>query len=93
MQNVTKVKKLPLDAVVHVSEPGTVLCTQVGGSHYTDMVIQPAAYNLANKLGWAEGDAVSYISRWRKKGGLQDLRKAVQTLQLLIEYEESIGTE
>lgn len=68
------------------------LQTQVGGTHYSDMAIQPAAYNLANNMGWAEGDAISYISRWRKKGGLQDLRKARQTLLLLIEHEESLGT-
>jgi hypothetical protein len=69
------------------------LQTQVGGTHYSDMAIQPAAYNLANNMGWAEGDAISYISRWRKKGGLQDLRKARQTLLLLIEHEEALGTE
>lgn len=70
----------------------TALQTQVGGTHYTDMAIQPAHYNLANNIGWAEGDAISYISRWRNKGGLQDLRKARQTLLLLIEHEESLGT-
>jgi hypothetical protein len=69
------------------------LNSQVGGTHYTDMAIQPAHYNLANKIGWAEGDAISYISRWRAKGGLQDLRKARQTLLLLIEHEEALGTK
>jgi Protein of unknwon function (DUF3310) len=72
---------------------GAALLTQVGGSHYTDMKIQPAHYNLANNMGWAEGDAISYISRWRNKGGLQDLRKARQTLLLLIEHEEALGTK
>lgn len=65
----------------------TAKFSQVGGSHYKDMAIQPADYIIQNKIGWAEGCAIAYISRWRQKGGLEDLRKAVHTLQLLIESE------
>ena len=61
--------------------------TQVGGDHYRSMKIQPAEYILANGLGWAEGCAVSYLSRWKEKGGVQDLHKAIHTIQLLIESE------
>lgn len=61
--------------------------TQVGGSHYKDMAIQPADYIMKNGIGWAEGCAIAYISRWRQKGGVQDLQKAIHTLQLLIESE------
>lgn len=60
---------------------------QVGGSHYKDMAIQPAEYILKNKIGWAEGTAIAYLSRWRQKGGVEDLRKALHTIQLLIEAE------
>jgi hypothetical protein len=63
--------------------------TQVGGDHYKDMAIQPAEYIMKNGLGWAEGCAVAYISRWRQKGGVQDLRKAIHTLELLIESEST----
>ena len=59
--------------------------TQVGGDHYKDMAIQPAEYIMRNNLGWAEGCAIAYISRWRQKGGVQDLQKAIHTLQLLID--------
>jgi hypothetical protein len=31
-------------------------------------------------LGYLEGTAVKYVSRWRSKGGIQDLEKAVQGL-------------
>ena len=61
--------------------------TQVGGSHYTDMAIQPKDYILKNRLGWAEGCAIAYISRWREKGGIEDLKKAIHTIELLIESE------
>ena len=83
----------PFELAYPPSKKTAALQTQVGGTHYSDMAIQPAAFNLANNMGWAEGDAISYISRWRKKGGLQDLRKARQTLLLLIEHEEALGTE
>lgn len=61
---------------------------QVGGAHYKDMAIQPAEYILANNIGWAEGCAIGYLSRWRQKGGIEDLRKAIHTIELLIEAEE-----
>lgn len=61
---------------------------QEGGDHYR-LPIQPAKYILANRLGWAEGCAVSYVTRWREKGGVEDLRKAIHTLELLIAEEEA----
>lgn len=64
---------------------------QEGGDHYTSMAIQPARYCHANGIGKLEGDAIGYISRWRRKGGLQDLRKAIHTLELLIQYETEAG--
>jgi len=67
----------------------TAFKDQVGGDHYRNMAIQPAQYILTNRLGWAEGCAISYISRWREKGGVEDLRKAIHTLELLIAAEAS----
>ena len=64
---------------------------QVGGNHYLAMAIQPARYCHMNGIGKLEGDAIAYISRWRAKGGLQDLHKAIHTLQLLIEFEQERG--
>lgn len=58
---------------------------QVGGDHYKKLKIQPSEYIFANSLGWAEGNAIAYITRWKDKGGIQDLEKAIHTLQLLIE--------
>jgi hypothetical protein len=62
---------------------------QIGGSHYTDMAIQPITYIFANKLGFVEGNVVSYVSRWRVKGGIKDLKKAHHHLALLIEEAEA----
>jgi hypothetical protein len=61
--------------------------TQVAGNHYKDMPIQPVEFIHANALGYFEGNVIKYISRWRKKGGMDDLRKAKHYVELLIELE------
>jgi hypothetical protein len=60
---------------------------QVGGSHYREMLIQPVEYILANGLGFIEGSVIKYVSRWKAKGGVDDLKKARHFLDLLIEHE------
>ena len=64
---------------------------QEGGDHYRSMAIQPFQYIHANGIGFAEGCAIKYLSRWRSKGGVEDLRKARHFLDLLIEAEEADG--
>lgn len=58
---------------------------QEGGDHYQKLAIQPIDYILGNGLGFAEGNVVKYVTRWRDKGGVEDLRKARHYLDLLIE--------
>lgn len=65
----------------------SALDVQVGGSHYRDMNIQPVEYIHANSIGFIEGCVIKYVSRWRTKGGLDDLRKAQHFIDLLIELE------
>ncbi len=60
---------------------------QVGGNHYQTMMIQPLEYALANDLGVCEHAVVKYISRWRDKGGVSDLRKAAHYIEILIQRE------
>jgi hypothetical protein len=59
--------------------------TQVGGTHYSKHKIQPWDYVAANDLGYFEGSIVKYITRWRDKGGVEDLKKARHFLDKLIE--------
>jgi hypothetical protein len=65
--------------------------TQVGGSHYASMAIQPFEYIHANGIGFAEGCVIKYVSRWKAKGGIEDLKKAKHFLDLLIEAESKNG--
>jgi len=62
---------------------------QVSGNHYKEKEIQPWDYIYANNLGYFEGNCVKYVSRWRDKGGVADLRKAIHYLEKLIELEEA----
>ena len=61
---------------------------QVGGSHYRQGQIQPVEYILANDIGFCEGNIIKYVSRWKLKGGVEDLLKAKQYINILIENEQ-----
>ena len=56
-----------------------------GPGHYKDKPMQVWDYVVANNLGYLEGNVVKYISRWRQKGGVDDLRKAKHYIEKLIE--------
>lgn len=64
----------------------SALNEQIGGEHYK-MAIQPIEYIHANNLGFIEGNVVKYISRWRNKNGVEDLKKIKHCVDLLIELE------
>lgn len=64
------------------------LLRQVGGSHYKDRAIQPVEYMMSNELGYVEGAVVKYVTRWKYKGGVEDLKKAKHFLELLINFVE-----
>ena len=50
---------------------------QVGGSLYTDCVIQPAVFSEKNKLSFLEGCVVKRVTG----EGADDIRKAIHELQ------------
>ena len=62
---------------------------QIGGSHYKapgkvehwDIVAQ-------HGLDYFQGQITKYVMRWKKKGGIQDLKKAQHFLEKYIEIEE-----
>lgn len=65
--------------------------TQVGGAHYKRHKHETWDVILDWGLGYLDGNAVKYLSRWRHKGGVQDLKKAAHYIQKLIEVEEANG--
>lgn len=65
----------------------SALDTQVAGSHYKQGSIQPVEFIHANGMGFCEGSVVKYVTRYKSKGGLEDLKKARHYLDLLIHLE------
>lgn len=61
--------------------------SQVGGNHYKGMAIQPFEYAMKNNLNAGQFGVLKYISRYKNKNGIEDLRKAKHFLELLAEEE------
>lgn len=59
-------------------------------SHYTNGGIEPMDFIFSNGMNFLEGNIVKYITRYKFKNGLQDLKKARVYLDRLInEYEHN----
>lgn len=44
---------------------------------------------VENYIGWCWGNVLKYLFRWKKKNGLEDLKKAREILDWIIELKES----
>lgn len=77
----------PMYANAERNQTCSALNAQVAGTHYKKLKIQPIEYIHANSIGFAEGNVIKYVTRWRDKGGVKDLEKARHFLDLLIELE------
>jgi hypothetical protein len=80
---------------IHTREENKVkdpLKEQVGGSHYKSLAIQPIEYILSNGLNFAEGNIIKYTTRYKQKGGVEDLRKVIHYAELLISHLERKDT-
>tara|TARA_Y100000310_G_scaffold189040_1_gene188995 strand:- start:218 stop:439 length:222 start_codon:yes stop_codon:yes gene_type:complete len=59
--------------------------------HYTKGKIEPIDFINANDMDYLEGNIIKYISRYKYKGGTEDLEKAGFYLKMLIQRERSGG--
>ena len=63
-------------------------------SHYNaNPKLDVYSFALENNLGPLEFNIVKYVTRYKKKGGLKDLNKALDTLQRLIKHVEENGND
>jgi hypothetical protein len=62
---------------------------QEGGGHYKQFQIEPWDAIIDWNLGYLDGNAVKYLSRWRHKNGLEDLKKARHYIDKLLEVEQA----
>ena len=68
----------------------SLLLAAPDSTHYKQFAIEPLQYIEANALGFHEGNAIKYITRWKAKDGIKDLKKARFYIDRLIEnYEKS----
>lgn len=73
--------------VVLSPPPGSAFDRQEGGSHYKDMKIQPVQFIHANGIPFLDGNVIKYVCRHRSKNGKQDLLKARQYIDMILELE------
>lgn len=62
---------------------------QEGGTHYKQFKHETWDVILDWGLGYLDGNAVKYLSRWKHKGGVDDLKKARHYIDKLIELSEA----
>lgn len=65
----------------------SALDSQVGGSHYRELTIQPIEFIHANGLGFIEGNICKYAARHKNKNGAQDVEKIIHYAKLLLQLE------
>lgn len=58
---------------------------QVGGEHYRSFTIQPVEFITKNQLGFLEGCVIKRMCRYKAKNGVEDLKKAIHEIELLIQ--------
>jgi hypothetical protein len=72
--------KLECECVKDQGMQAAVSCQK----HYTESKIQHIQYAEENGLGWCEGNITKYVTRYKRKNGGEDLRKAASYLKVLI---------
>lgn len=71
----------------------SALDKQEGGQHYKSFAIQPIEFIHANGIPYMEANVIKYVCRHRDKNGVQDLRKAIHYLELLIDLQYANGSD
>lgn len=62
---------------------------QISGTHYKQFKgYEPWDVIIAWNLDYLTGSAVKYLARWKHKGGVDDIKKAIHFLEKLVEEEE-----
>lgn len=63
---------------------------QISGDHYKKYGnLQPWDVVIQWNMGYLDGTALKYLARWKDKGGIDDLKKAIHFIEKLIEVTEA----
>lgn len=58
--------------------------------HYTQGTIEVIDFILDQRMSYMQGNVVKYVSRYKHKNGLEDLKKAEWYIKKLIEVESDV---
>ena len=72
------------------STAADAMSVQHGGAHYKNMAIQPAEYCSVNDIGFLPGSGIKYLSRYRDKNGLEDIKKAKHFCEMIARLEYGV---
>lgn len=67
------------------TEIDSSLNVQVGGGHYKGLAYQPVSFAVDMDLNFIQGNIVKYVSRYKNKNGIEDLKKVAHYSQIGIE--------
>lgn len=66
---------------------------ETGGTHYLGLAITPVEYAMRNRLDACQFSVIKYVTRFRDKGGKEDLEKAKDFIDMLINSEYGMKGE
>lgn len=55
-------------------------------NHYTRFPLEPTQYAMEYSLNWCEGNALKYLCRFPFKNGVEDLKKAMRYVEMLLMF-------
>jgi len=74
-------------------EGDTLMSNNISPSYYQKGSIEVTDYITSNEMSFIEGNIIKYVTRYKDKSGIQDLRKARWYLDKLIESQMDIPME
>ena len=74
-------------------EGDTLMSNNISPSYYQKGSIEVTDYITSNEMSFIEGNIIKYVTRYKEKSGIQDLRKARWYLDKLIETQMDIPME
>jgi hypothetical protein len=68
---------------------GSILKDNINPKHYKQGKIEVIDFILDQKMNYLEGNIIKYVSRYKQKNGIEDLKKALWYLNKLIGEKEN----
>jgi len=69
------------------------MANNISPSYYQKGSIEVTDYITSNEMSFVEGNIIKYVTRYKEKSGIQDLRKARWYLDKLIQTQMDIPME